>query len=32
MPGAYFYVIRAVGYDEVEYEGREYRGTVYLYR
>ncbi len=31
-PGAYFYVIRAVGYDEVEYEGREYRGTLYLYR
>jgi len=32
QPGAYFYVIRAVGYDEVEYEGREYRGTVYLFR
>ncbi|MFZ2287827.1 MAG: gliding motility-associated C-terminal domain-containing protein [Bacteroidales bacterium] len=31
-PGAYFYVLRASGYDDVEYEGREYRGTVYLYR
>jgi len=30
--GAYYYVIRAVGYDDIEYEGREYRGTVYLYR
>jgi gliding motility-associated-like protein len=32
QPGAYFYVIRAVGYDDREYEGREYRGTLYLYR
>jgi len=31
-PGAYFYVMRAVGYDDVSYKGREYRGTVYLYR
>lgn len=31
-PGAYYYVLRAVGYDDVEYIGREYRGTVYLYR
>ncbi len=31
-PGAYFYVLRAEGYDDVEYQGREYRGTVYLYR
>lgn len=32
VPGAYYYVLRAVGYDDVEYIGREYRGTVYLYR
>lgn len=32
QPGAYYYVIRAVGYDDEEYEGREYRGTLYLYR
>lgn len=31
-PGAYYYVLRASGYDDVEYEGREYRGTVYIYR
>ena len=31
-PGAYFYIMRAVGYDDVEYKSREYRGTVYLYR
>lgn len=31
-PGAYYYVIRASGYDDEEYEGREYRGTVYLFR
>lgn len=31
-PGVYYYVLRAVGYDDVEYIGREYRGTVYLYR
>ncbi len=31
-PGAYFYVIRAVGYDDVQYKGQEYRGTVYLFR
>ncbi len=30
--GAYYFVIRAVGYDDIEYEGSEYRGTVYLYR
>jgi len=32
VPGAYYYILRASGYDDVEYEGREYRGTVYLYR
>ncbi len=31
-PGAYYYILRAVGYDDVEYQGREYRGTLYLYR
>lgn len=31
-PGAYYYVLRAEGYDDVEYQGREYRGYVYLYR
>ena len=31
-PGAYYYVIRAVGYDDKEYEGKEYRGAIYLYR
>jgi gliding motility-associated-like protein len=31
-PGAYFYILRAEGYDDVEYAGREFRGTVYLYR
>ena len=31
-PGAYYYVLRAVGYDDIEYKGREYRGAVYLYR
>lgn len=31
-PGAYYYVLRAEGYDDVEYQGREFRGTVYLYR
>lgn len=30
--GAYYFVIRAVGYDDIEYEGREYRGTLYLFR
>ncbi len=32
VPGAYFFILRAEGYDDVEYQGREYRGTVYLYR
>jgi len=31
-PGAYFYVLRAVGYDEKSYKGKEYRGALYLYR
>jgi PKD repeat protein len=31
-PGIYFYVIRAFGWDDVRYDGKEYRGFVYLYR
>ena len=31
-PGVYYYVIRAVGWDDVRYEGKLYRGTVYLFR
>lgn len=31
-PGVYFYIIRAVGWDDVEYKGKLYRGTVYLIR
>jgi hypothetical protein len=32
IPGAYYYVLRAVGYDDIEYTGKEYRGTLYLFR
>ena len=31
-PGVYFYVIRALGWDDVKYDSKEYRGFVYLYR
>lgn len=31
-PGVYFYVIRARGWDDVDYDSREQRGFVYLYR
>lgn len=31
-PGIYFYVIRALGWDDIKYDGKEYRGFVYLYR
>jgi gliding motility-associated-like protein len=31
-PGVYFYVIRALGWDDVRYDNKEYRGFVYLYR
>jgi gliding motility-associated-like protein len=31
-PGVYFYIIRAVGWDDKEYKGKLYRGTVYLIR
>lgn len=31
-PGIYFYIIRAVGWDDISYDSEEYRGFVYLYR
>ncbi|MBN1387782.1 MAG: gliding motility-associated C-terminal domain-containing protein [Bacteroidales bacterium] len=31
-PGVYFYIIRARGWDDVAYEGKEFRGFLYLYR
>jgi gliding motility-associated-like protein len=31
-PGIYFYIIRATGWDNVVYDSKEYRGTLYLYR
>ena len=31
-PGVYFYVIRALGWDDIEYESKEQRGFVHLYR
>ncbi len=31
-PGVYYYIIRAVGWDDVEYRGKLYRGSVYLIR
>ena len=31
-PGVYFYLIKAYGWDDVNYDGKEYRGFVYLYR
>ena len=31
-PGVYFYVIKALGWDDVKYSGKLYRGIVYLYR
>jgi len=31
-PGVYFYLIRAYGWDDIEYDGDEYRGFVHLYR
>lgn len=32
IPGTYYYVMRAVGYDDVEYKGKDYRGALYLFR
>ncbi|MGC1390402.1 MAG: gliding motility-associated C-terminal domain-containing protein [Bacteroidales bacterium] len=31
-PGVYFYIIKALGWDNVVYNNKEYRGFVYLYR
>jgi gliding motility-associated-like protein len=31
-PGVYFYIIRALGWDDIKYDSKEYRGFVYLYR
>ncbi len=31
-PGVYFYLIRAFGWDDIEYDSKEYRGFLYLYR
>jgi gliding motility-associated-like protein len=31
-PGVYFYVIRALGWDDVDYDSEEQRGFVYLFR
>jgi len=31
-PGVYYYIIKAVGWDDVKYDSKEYRGFVYLYR
>ena len=31
-PGVYFYIIRAVGWDDIEYDSKLYRGVLYLYR
>jgi gliding motility-associated-like protein len=32
QPGVYFYIIRALGWDDITYDGKEYRGFLYLYR
>jgi gliding motility-associated-like protein len=31
-PGVYFYIIRAYGWDDINYDNKKYRGFVYLYR
>ena len=31
-PGVYFYIIRAIGWDDVTYDSKEQKGFVYLYR
>jgi hypothetical protein len=31
-PGVYYYVIRATGWDDIVYDGKLFRGFVYLYR
>lgn len=32
IPGVYFYLIHAYGWDDIDYNGKLYRGFVYLYR
>jgi gliding motility-associated-like protein len=32
QPGVYFYIIKALGWDDKEYDSKEYRGFVHLYR
>jgi gliding motility-associated-like protein len=32
VPGVYFYIIRAKGWDDKIYDSQEYRGFLYLYR
>jgi gliding motility-associated-like protein len=31
-PGVYYYIIKALGWDDIKYDSKEYRGFVYLYR
>jgi gliding motility-associated-like protein len=31
-PGVYFYIMKAYGWDNINYDSKEYRGFVYLYR
>jgi gliding motility-associated-like protein len=31
-PGVYFYIVKALGWDNIKYDSKEYRGFVYLYR
>ena len=31
-PGVYFYIIRAYGWDDIDYNSKEHKGVVYLYR
>jgi gliding motility-associated-like protein len=31
-PGVYFYIIKAYGWDDINYDSKEQRGFVYLYR
>lgn len=32
VPGIYFYIVRAYGWDNVVYDGKNYRGFFYLFR
>ena len=31
-PGIYFYIVHALGWDDIDYNSKEQRGVVYLYR